>query len=308
LTSCTNVSDCNPFFSIVIPTYNRAEQVCRALNSIAKQTFSDFEVIVCDDGSNDITEQVVASFTNQFPVIYLWENNWGGPARPRNRGISEAKGEWICFLDSDDWWYSNKLETVKKYLDNHDTDVVYHDLDIYTSKGKLFWKKARGKRFKKPVLIDLLNNGSGPPNSSSVVRKEIIYQVGGLSEDELLIAVEDYDLWLKISRVTDKFCYIPQTLGAYWHGGGHITELSDRQIARVENIYNKYEMFLSHQDKKEIYKVFSYVKGRIKQRMGCFDEAQDLLKVSVSSNRLSIRLKSMALILWIYFNKNCHDK
>lgn len=306
MTSCTKGTDCKPFFSIVIPTYNRAEQLRRALNSIANQTYRDFEVIVCDDGSKDNTEQVVASFANQFPITYLWDKNWGGPARPRNRGIREAKGEWICFLDSDDWWYSKKLETVKKDLDAYDADVVYHDLDIYTLKGKLFWKKVRGKRFKKPVHVALLKNGGGLANSSTVVRKEIINQVGGLSENKSLIAAEDYDLWLKISRVTDKFCYIPQTLGAYWNGGGNITEVSDRQITRIEYVYNKHEMSLSHQDKKEINYTRNYIAGRIKQQMGCFDEALNLLKVSVRSKRPAIRMKSMILIMSIHINKFCH--
>lgn len=297
-----------PLFSIVIPTYNRAEQLRRAMQSIAEQTYRDFEVIVCDDGSNDNTELVVETFTNQFPITYLWEENWGGPARPRNRGIKEATGEWICFLDSDDWWYPKKLETVKKYLDKYDADIAYHDLDIYTLEGKRLWKKDKGKRFKKPVFTALLKNGQGPSNSSVVVRKAIINQVGGLSEDKLLIAVEDYDLWLKISRVSDKFCYIPQTLGAYWTGGGNITEWSDRQIARVDNVYKKYEMFLPHQEKKEIDKVFSYIKGRIKQQMGCLDESLELLKLSVMSNRPVISLKSMALIIWIHINKSSHKQ
>lgn len=297
-----------PLFSIVIPTYNRAEQLRRALRSIAEQTYRNFEVIVCDDGSNDNTELVVESFTNQFPITYLWEKNWGGPARPRNRGIRESKGEWICFLDSDDWWYPKKLETVKKYLDKYEADIAYHDLDVYTLNMKRLWKKDKGKKFKKPILINLLKNGQGPSNSSVVVRKEIINQVGGLSEDELLIAVEDYDLWLKISRVTDKFCYIPQTLGAYWTGSGNITELSDRQIARIEYVYKKYEMLLSSQEKKEIYKVLSYIKGRIKQQMGCLEEALELLKLSVSSNRPVISLKSMVLIVWIYINKSYHKE
>jgi glycosyltransferase involved in cell wall biosynthesis len=295
-----------PTYSVIIPTYNRPKPLRRAIQSLVAQTYKNFEVIVCDDGSTDHTKEVVTSFKNDLNIKYIWDENWGGPARPRNRGIKKAKGEWICFLDSDDWWYPKKLETVKKYLDDYDVDVVYHDLDIFTLRGKRFWKKTRGRRFKQPVFISLMKNGQGPANSSVVARKKVIDQVGGLSEDKSLIAVEDYDLWLKISRVSDKFCYIPQTLGAYWNGDGNITELSDRQITRVEYIYNKYEMYLSHQDKNEINKIFSYTMGRIKQRMGCPEEALNLLYVSARSKRLSICLKSIILVMWIHINKSCH--
>ncbi|MEI7636303.1 MAG: glycosyltransferase family 2 protein [Syntrophus sp. (in: bacteria)] len=290
-------------FSVIIPTYNRQEPLRRSLQSLVAQTYKNFEVIVCDDGSTDHTEEVVKSFKNDLNIEYIWEENWGGPARPRNNGIRVASGEWICFLDSDDWWYSKKLETVERYLDTCDIDFVYHDLDIYTLKGKQFWRKIRGRQFTKSIFIALLENLNGIANSSVVARKKIIDQVGGLSEDRSLIAFEDYDLWLKISRVSEKFCYIPQTLGAYWNGGGNITEWSDRQIENVENIYNKYATHLSCQDKNEIDKTFNYTIGRIKQRMGCLEEALDLLNVSARSKRSSICLKSIGLILWIHIIK-----
>src|SRR6266545_511842 len=101
-----------PFFSVVIPTYNRAEKLRRALESLLHQSYGDFEVLVCDDGSTDGTREVVSAYAGELQISYLWEENWGGPARPRNRGIAAAQGKWVCFLDADDWWHPDKLAKV----------------------------------------------------------------------------------------------------------------------------------------------------------------------------------------------------
>ena len=84
-----------PLFSVVIPTYNRANMLQRALESVLAQSYDNFEILVMDDGSTDNTAEVVASFTDPR-ITYRWNKNFGGPARPRNKGIALAKGEWIC--------------------------------------------------------------------------------------------------------------------------------------------------------------------------------------------------------------------
>jgi len=86
-----------PMFSIIIPTYNRAERLKIALESIFNQTFQDFEVLVCDDGSTDHTKDVVQLFVDKLDLTYIWEENWGGPARPRNNGIKKEKANGCAF-------------------------------------------------------------------------------------------------------------------------------------------------------------------------------------------------------------------
>ncbi len=137
-------------FSVIIPKYNRTETLKRALQSLVTQTYKEFEVIVCDDGSTDNTKEIVDSFKNNLSIRYIWEENWGGPARPRNSGINISKNEWICFLDSDDWWYPKKLETVLSRLNN--ADIIYHDLDVFTPNGKKITKKNSWKICKKTCL------------------------------------------------------------------------------------------------------------------------------------------------------------
>src|SRR5437763_1133783 len=97
-----------PRFSVVIPTYNRAAELERCLESLIAQTFHDFEVLISDDGSTDRSADVARAFSDRLTIQYRWSEHWGGPARPRNLGIRHAASEWVCFLDSDDWWYPTK--------------------------------------------------------------------------------------------------------------------------------------------------------------------------------------------------------
>jgi len=89
----------NNIISVIIPTYNRSKELKRCLESLTRQTYKKFEVIVCDDGSTDNTKEVVNSYRNVLNIIYIKDENFGGPARPRNNGIKLSNGEYIAFLD-----------------------------------------------------------------------------------------------------------------------------------------------------------------------------------------------------------------
>jgi glycosyltransferase involved in cell wall biosynthesis len=103
-----------PFFSIIIPTYNRAHTIRRPVDSILAQTFTDWELIIVDDGSSDYTKDVICAFDDKR-IRYFWQKNRGRSAS-RNTGFSLAKGEWICFLDSDDEFLENHLESFYKEI------------------------------------------------------------------------------------------------------------------------------------------------------------------------------------------------
>ena len=110
-------------FSIIIPTYNRATLLKRCLESVIGQTYPNWEAIVVDNYSEDNTEEVVKNF-NDNRIKYLKNHNYGIIAISRNKAIDIASGDWICFLDSDDCWYENKLEIMLNYV--HDYDLIYH--------------------------------------------------------------------------------------------------------------------------------------------------------------------------------------
>jgi|GEM_PF-993761 glycosyltransferase involved in cell wall biosynthesis len=110
----------SPKLSVIIPTYNRAALLGKTLESVAAQTFSDYEVIVVDDGSTDRTEEAIERYLNDSPGLekrlrYFFQENQGKPLA-LNRGLAEARGEWIAFLDSDDLWLPNKIAEQFKVL------------------------------------------------------------------------------------------------------------------------------------------------------------------------------------------------
>ena len=289
-----------PEVSIIIPTYNKGEYIGKCLQSVIDQTFTDWEAIIVNNFSEDNTVDIVKGFNEpRFHLINF--KNHGVIAASRNRGIRSAKGKYIAFLDSDDWWYPKKLEIVLKYFNK--ADVVYHDLDFYTQKGKKVIISSRWRNLKKPIFNNLMTRGCTLGNLTVVAKKSIIDQVGGLSEDVSLIAVEDFDLWLKISRVTDKFYFIPEKLGAAWLGGGNTFETSERQIARIDAVYNKYFEFLSSEDQKQSRLLLSYIKGKLYYNMGSYKEAIGLFKVSMRSNIIKTRLKSICYVVWLFASK-----
>jgi len=223
-------------FSIIIPTYNRAIDLKRALSSLNNQTYTYFEVLICDDGSIDNTPEVVADFSNDLNIKYIKIANSGIPAIPRNLGIANAKGKYIAFLDSDDWWHENKLQLAFECLENG-ADLVYSD--FYKVKSLTEKEIVRVRDLKTNITTDLLKNGNAICNSSVVVRKSILDKVSFFNEGQEYIAWEDFDLWLRISKITNRFVHINQPLVYYWFGGGNLST-SERTILTAQAIRRTY--------------------------------------------------------------------
>ena len=228
----------NPLVSIIIPTYNRAEDLKRALQSVFDQTFTNWEVVVVDNHSVDDTDSLIKSFNNQKIKLFKIHNR-GIISASRNLGLKHALGEYIAFLDSDDWWLPKKLEESIKYM-IQGAVIVYHDLFYVTKPDQRFnWRRVRGRKLKSPVFYDLLESGNALPNSSVVVRKKLLNEIKGLSEDKDMVSSEDYDAWLRIARISEKFQKIPDVLGFYWAGGGNVTNPNRtlKYIRALEKLY-----------------------------------------------------------------------
>jgi glycosyltransferase involved in cell wall biosynthesis len=214
----------DPKVSVVIPTYNRAKDIPRCLDSLIAQTFKNFEVIICDDGSIDNTVEIVDSYMPYLDIIYSHDINFGGPARPRNRGIQLSRAPYIAFLDSDDWWHPLKLSESLEAAERENADVIYHDLYFARRpKQKFYFRREKSRAVKAPVYDDLLSYGNALQNSSVMVKKSVLEKAGNISEELDKISWEDFDCWLNISKFTERFYYLPKTLGFYWVGGGNIT-------------------------------------------------------------------------------------
>lgn len=289
-----------PHVSIVIPTYNRASDLNRALRSVLNQTYSCWEALIIDNHSSDYTDDVVRGFNDSRMKLFKIYNN-GVIAASRNLGINHARGDYVAFLDSDDWWMPQKLEKSLKYLDQG-ADVVYHDLLLVTkTKQRIFWRKTDARNLKSPVFKDLLINGNTLSNSSVVISRDILKKINGFSEDPNLIAAEDYDGWLRAARVTEKFKKIPQTLGYYWAGGGNISN-PDRMLRTLGAIEERYANAIldlnAHQD---IYWL-SYTRGKAYYRLGSYERAkQNLHLIPWNRAPFSIHVKGRLMLLMIDF-------
>jgi glycosyltransferase involved in cell wall biosynthesis len=225
--------------SVIISTYMRAPLVSRCLESLIAQTFKDFEVLLCDDGSTDDTAAAAERYKSALDLTYHWDKNFGGPARPRNVGLRLARGEYVAFLDVDDWWSARKLERSVAALEAG-ADIVYHDLYMtHSSRNAWRLRRARTRPVPPPAFRFLIDHGNVLTNSSVVARRSLLLGIGGLSEDPGLIAWEDFDCWLRLAKVTDKFQRLPEPLGWYWVGGGNLTSphRTIRNLERMKSMY-----------------------------------------------------------------------
>lgn len=187
--------------SIVLPTYNRAEKVGKAVESVLRQTYPYFELIVVDDGSTDCTEEVLRQYNDKRIVYYKMQQN-GGQSKARNCGIQMAKYDYIAFEDSDDLWRAQKLEKQMKQILLADTSVgfVYHKLKYDLGEGRSITLPNEQIAYEKKggdIYAQLLwDNLIGMP--TLLTRKECVQVVGGL--DENLKCLEDYDFVLRIAQ------------------------------------------------------------------------------------------------------------
>lgn len=204
----------NTLISVIIPTFNRASTLKKAIKSVAKQTYSDWELILVDNSSTDDTLAILEEFNNINIKLFTVNNN-GVIGYSRNVGIKHASGKYIAFLDSDDWWDCEKLSESVLLLESGNVDVVYHNCQIISDQSR---RDTHCRRLSKEVLDDLIINGNTLVTSSVVVLKSAVVNVGGFNEDKKVIGWEDYHLWIRLAEANFKFGLIKKTLGFYWKG------------------------------------------------------------------------------------------
>lgn len=269
-----------PLFSIVIPTYNHGHLIHRCIESILAQTCTNWEAIIINNYSSDNTVDVVMNYKD--PRIKLINNaNNGIIAVSRNKGIEEAKGTWICFLDSDDWWFDRKLEECIPFL--NEFNLIYHDLQIFDSNGGKLFRKVTGRQLLGDYRKDLIINGNAIPNSSVIVKSEIIRSIGLFSERKDMFAIEDSDCWIRIAAVTDKFKYINKALGVYWIGNN--TSSSIIQLEREEILLNKHFENLSNKELKLAFNNLYYRQARILHKQSMFVDASKMYRMSIPTSK-----------------------
>ncbi len=187
-----------PKVSVIVPAYNVSKYIQDALISLEKQTFSDFEVLVVDDGSTDDTAAIVQKFCQRDTRFQLLKKQNGGLSSARNYGIRHARGEYIALLDGDDVYHRDKIAThIARLYNQPDVGVVYSASRTIRDDGKPTFISLSGKPVHSNPLLALLCKNFVGHGSNAVFRRCLISEVGGF--DENLRSWEDVDLWLRIA-------------------------------------------------------------------------------------------------------------
>jgi len=228
-----------PFFSIVIPLYNKENEIVRTLTSVLEQTFQDFEVIIVNDGSNDNSLLKSKSIRDERITIYSIENK--GVSYARNLGIEKAKADYIAFLDADDIWYDHHLEDLKKLIRDFPNCGMY---------CKAYEKDYFGKHTVKAKFNKLPENFRGiVPNyfenslidpiawtSALAIPKTLLEQKGGF--DQNIHSGQDTDLWISIA-LEEKIAFSSKISSTRIFGANYHLSKSKKLLDR-QKIFEKF--------------------------------------------------------------------
>ena len=258
-------------FSVIIPTYNRAATIERAIESALEQTYPHFDVILINDGSTDQTEEVIKRYYNR--IKYISQHN-GGSASARNRGISESMGNYIAFLDSDDLWFPQKLKQMEIAIQKKpEAGLFYSDSNVLNKDGQLMWAHKChdiiGNAYQAFLESDFVST------SAFVVLKDCFDIVGVFSET--LSGCEDWDMWIRLSR---RFhcVHIPEVLSAFtWQTSGGRSTDPKPWLQGIEAVLQRAfeaDPKLSSYCRKRARARTHYVKGKI--NLWCCNEVEAL--------------------------------
>jgi glycosyltransferase involved in cell wall biosynthesis len=292
-----------PLVSVVIPNFNQGRYLRRALQSVLDQTYTNWEVIIIDNHSTDNTNEVLGSFIDSR-ITLLKIHNDGVIAASRNAGIMAAKGMWIAFLDSDDYWYPDKLSICLKRLLSG-VDLVCHGLCLFGNRRKR--NKFYGPN-ERASFDSLLYKGNCIATSATVVRREVIIQVGGFNEDQNIITAEDYHLWLKLSKKGVKIEFIDQVLGGYRYHSSN-TGRAIKQGLAVKSVVESFfpeKPLRSMRDNIRIllrYGIIDYEIGRSLQANKQFLIASLFFFKSLVKNPLYLKIYFALLLNILFINK-----
>jgi glycosyltransferase involved in cell wall biosynthesis len=203
--------------SVIIPTFNRKETLKRAIRSVLMQSYTPYEIIVIDDGSDDGTKEWLK---DNFPnVKYIYQMN-SGVSSARNKGIKFARGDWIALLDSDDEWLPSKLKDQANEIELNPAAKFLHTNEIWIRNGVRVNQMKKHKKYGGYIFEKCLDMCRISP-SSVLIKKDIFDEIGMF--DETLKVCEDYDLWLRFASKYPVHFLDQPLIKKY---GGHSDQLS----------------------------------------------------------------------------------
>jgi glycosyltransferase involved in cell wall biosynthesis len=218
-----------PAVSVIIPAYNAEAFLARAIRSVEAQSFGDFEIVVIDDGSTDGTAEVARGFSSVRYVL----GSHGGEAAARNRGLEEATGELVAFVDADDEWLPEKLARQLEFMEGLRSSFSYTDsYVVHGGRRRRYSALARPHHGEilAPLIDDWLDQAF-ITNNTVVASRALLQGVGGFESGLPTASNADYGLWLKLALRGTRFDYLNEPLALYHRG--HSSDSSD-SVAMVE--------------------------------------------------------------------------
>jgi len=222
-----------PFFSIIIPTYNRQHHIAFAIHSVLQQDFASFQVIVVDDGSTDETEKVVVSI--QDPRVSYYKKINEERAAARNYGIKKATGEFITFLDSDDLLKSNHFSTAKSFIEKNSPMIFHLGYYVVDIKGKLLqpWIALPSPANRKLLDGNFLS-------CLGIFINRNVFSSQLFNEDRDLSGSEDYEFWLRLSSRYSILTCASSTAQLVQHDSRSVVQISPEKLIKRINLLRFY--------------------------------------------------------------------
>lgn len=217
-----------PLISVIMPCYNAETYLEEAIASVFAQTLQDLELIVIDDGSSDSSFQLLKGLQKKHPRLLVLEQENQGPYPARNKGLAQAQGQYIAFLDADDYWAKDCLEKLYNTLISSKVDLSYCGWQNIVEDGDdrpPFVPQA----YEDGDTIYRFLQGCPWPIHAALVKRTVVDQIKGFSTRRF--SSMDYDFWLRIAAVTQNIALVPEVLAFYrWHNQGQISATKWKQV------------------------------------------------------------------------------
>jgi len=244
--------------SVIIPVFNGEKTIEATITSVLNQTFTDFELIVIDDGSQDSTSSIVSSIKDPRLKIFSCEN--AGVSNSRNRGFSHASGEFISFLDADDLWTPDKLEAQLKALQENPLAAVAYSWVDYINQAGRFYRAGNhmtvnGDIHKTMLVNNPLENGSNP-----LIRRQALVDTGGFNQN--VAAAADWDMWLRLAARYHFVCVpLPQVL--YRMSGSSmsssVVKMEATVLQVIEDAFNQAPQSMQYLKRQSLATIYNYL-------------------------------------------------
>ncbi|MCP5006197.1 MAG: glycosyltransferase [Planctomycetes bacterium] len=248
-----------PVISIIMPCFNEAKRISRAIETVFNQSFSAFELLVIDDESTDESIEVLNSLSATYSTLHYFSQSKKGAGAARNLGLKKASGEMIAFLDADDSWDPECLAKLHSQLeDTPDAALAYcgwQNVGLTDKRNQPFVPPD----YESPNKIETLLRGCRWPIHAALTRHSVLKKIGGF--DERWTSCMDYDLWLRIASF-NKIVLVPEVLAYYHHHDGE--QITKNKLRIALNHLSIQQKFV--QDFPEIIKILG--QSRVREIIG----------------------------------------